>query len=161
MRQPPTTPQGAAGQWTKPGRRRNFLVGGVIVVFLAIVLFAVRNNVQADDLRVGDCFNIPGGTSFQTVEKLPCTDSHTGEVIFIGEYTGDTYPIALSLDSYLNEHCVTAFETYVGRAVDSEPELSIGYVHPTHDGWDNGDKTITCYVSQPDQSPMTESLKAT
>ena len=158
---PPQAPQSAGGQWTKPGRRRNFLVGGVIVVFLAIVLFAVRNNVQADDLKVGDCFNIPDGTSFQTVEKLPCTDSHTGEVIFVGEYTGDTYPISLSLDSYLNEHCVTAFETYVGRAVDSAPELSIGYVHPTHDGWDNGDKTITCYLSQPDQSPMTESLKAT
>ena len=101
------------------------------------------------------------GTSFQTVEKLACTESHNAEVIFVGEYTGTTYPIALSLDAYLNDNCVTAFETYVGRAIDSAPELSIGYVHPSRDGWDNGDKTITCYLSQPDQSPMTESLKAT
>ena len=157
----PAPTQRGAAQWTRPGKQRNILVGGVIVAFLAIVLFAVRNNVQADDLKVGDCFNIPAGTSFQTVEKLACTESHNAEVIFVGEYTGTTYPIALSLDAYLNDNCVTAFEAYVGRAIDSAPELSIGYVHPSRDGWDNGDKTITCYLSQPDQSPMTESLKAT
>jgi hypothetical protein len=55
---------------------------------------------------------------------------------------------------------VPAFETYVGRAVDSEPELSVGYFHPTRDGWDGGDRTITCYIAQPDESPMTQSLKS-
>jgi hypothetical protein len=65
----------------------------------------------------------------------------------------------LSLDRYINESCVPAFESYIGRAVDSEPELSIGYYYPSRDSWDSGNKTITCYVAQPDESPMTESLK--
>ena len=77
---------------------------GAIVVFLGVVLFLVRNNVNADDLAVGDCFNIPNGTTISTVEKQPCTETHNAEVIFIGEYTGDTYPISLSLDSYLQDN---------------------------------------------------------
>ena len=74
---------------------------------------------------------------------------------------GETYPISLSLDSYIDEQCVPAFEAYVGRPIDSEPALSLGYFHPSSDGWDGGERTITCYVMQPDESPMTESVKAT
>ncbi len=154
----PPSPTGAAAA-AKPGKWRPVIIIGVIVAFLAIVLFAVRNNVAADDLKVGDCFNIPNGTTIQTVETQPCTESHNGEVFFVGDFTGESYPISLSLDSFIEDSCVPAFETYVGRDVDSEPELSIGYFYPSRDGWDNGDRTITCYVSQPDESPMTESLK--
>jgi hypothetical protein len=152
---PPAPPPPPA----KAGRARTIIVVGAIVVFLGVVLFLVRNNVNADDLKVGDCFNIPNGTTISTVEKQPCTETHNAEVIFIGEYTGDTYPISLSLDSYLQDTCIPAFETYVGRAIDSEPELALAYFYPTRDGWDSGDRTVTCYISQPDESPMTESLK--
>ncbi|HEX5014806.1 MAG TPA: septum formation family protein [Candidatus Limnocylindrales bacterium] len=155
---PPVAPQPPAPP-AKAGRGRTILVIGAIVVFLGVVLFLVRNNVNADDLKVGDCFNIPNGTTISTVEKQPCTETHNAEVIFIGEYTGDSYPISLSLDSYLQDNCIPAFETYVGRPIDSEPELALAYFYPTRDGWDGGDRTITCYISQPDEGPMTESLK--
>lgn len=151
--QPPT----AAA--TTSGRMRPVIIIGVIVAFLAIVLFVVRNNVAADDLKVGECFNIPNGSTVKTVEKQPCTESHNAEVFFVGEYTGDSFPISLSLNRYIDESCVPAFESFVGRAIDSDPELSIGYFHPTRDGWDSGDRTITCYVAQPDEGPMTQSLK--
>lgn len=152
---PPSSPAAA-----KSGRLRPVIIIGVIVAFLAIVLFVVRNNVAADDLKVGDCFNSPNGTTVKTVEKHPCTESHNAEVIFVGQYTdGSTYPISLSLDRFIESACAPAFESYVGRVVDSEPALSIGYFHPTRDGWDGGDRTITCYVAQPDESPMTKSLK--
>ena len=51
------------------------------MAFLAIVLFVVRNNVSADDLKVGDCFDIPNGTSIQTVEHHRCNENHNAEVI--------------------------------------------------------------------------------
>ena len=155
----PAPPVAPPAPPAKAGRGRTIVVIGAIVVFLAVVLFLVRNNVNADDLKVGDCFNIPNGTTISTVEKQPCTETHNAEVIFIGEYTGDTYPISLSLDSYLQDNCVPAFETYVGRPIDSDPELALAYFYPTRDGWDGGDRTITCYISQPDEAPMTESLK--
>jgi hypothetical protein len=144
----------------KQGRLRSIIVIAVIVAFLGIVLFLVRNNVSADDLKVGDCFTLPNGTTVETVEKHPCTETHNAEVIYAGEYTGESYPIAISLDSFIEDNCIPAFESYVGRGYDTDPELSIGYFHPTQDGWDSGDKTITCYIAQPDESEMTESLKA-
>lgn len=157
----PTPPYAAppAAAPAKRGGKGAIIIVGVLIAFIAIVLFIVRNNVAADDLAVGDCFNIPNGTSIQTVEKHPCNESHNAEVIFVGEYTGDSYPISLSLDSYIDDSCVPAYESYVGRSIDAEPELSLGYFYPSRDGWDSGDKTITCYISQPDESPMTESLK--
>ena len=153
----PQTPAAAAP--AKPGGRRAIIIVGVIVAFIAIVLFAVRNNVAADDLKVGDCFVIPNGTTIQTVEKLACTESHNAEVIFVGEHDGTTYPISLTLDRFIDEKCVPAFEPYVGRSFDSDPEMTIGYFYPSRDTWDSGDRTITCYVAQPDESPMTESVK--
>jgi hypothetical protein len=143
----------------QPGRLRPVIIVVAIVAFLAIVLFAVRNNVAADDLKVGDCFNVPNGTTVQTVETRPCTEGHNAEVIFVGDYDGATYPISLSLDSFVEDSCVPAFASYVGRAIDSEPELSVGYFHPTREGWDGGDRSITCYISQPDEAQMTESLR--
>jgi hypothetical protein len=160
--QPPEPPIGWAPSSTPPaksGRWRPVVIVGVLVAIIAIVLFAVQNNVAADDLKVGDCFNIPNGTTISTVEKHPCTESHNAEVIFAGDYTGSSFPISLSLDSFIDEQCVPAFESYVGRSIDSQPELSVGYFHPTREGWDSGDRTITCYVSQPGDSQMTESLK--
>ena len=118
---PPPGETPAPAQPAKASRRPAIIIIGVIVVFLAVVLFAVRNNAAADELKVGECLNLPNGTTFQTVEKQPCTESHAAEVIFVGEYTGATYPISLSLDSYIEEQCVPAFEAYVGRAIDSEP----------------------------------------
>jgi hypothetical protein len=141
------------------GGRRPVLIIGAIVVFLAVVLFAVRNNVSADDLEVGTCFNIPDGTTVQTVERQPCTESHNGEVFFVGDYDGTSFPIALSLDSYIDANCVPAFESYIGTDIDAATDLAIGYFHPSRDGWDNGERTITCYVARSDESSMTESLK--
>jgi hypothetical protein len=143
----------------QPGRWRLFLVLGAIVVFLGVVLFAVRNNAEVDDLKVGDCFTIPDGTTVKTVEKLPCTQTHNAEVVFVGDYTGTTYPISLSLQSFARDNCLPASDAYVGRSVDDDPALSIGYFSPTRDSWDAGDRTISCYLSQPDESAMTESLK--
>lgn len=151
-----------AASGPKPRPWRAIVIVGAIVVFLGIVLFAVRNNVSADDLKVGDCFNVPNGSTVKTVERHGCTESHTGEVILVAEYTGTetVYPIAFGFDSFAQAACTPAFETYVGRAIDSEPALSVGYFYPTSDGWSSGDRTITCYVANPDNSEMSQSVKA-
>ena len=143
----------------QPGRWRPVVIIGVIVAFLAIVLFAVRNNVEAADLKVGDCFDIPTGATVKTVEHHPCNESHSAEVILVSEYTGTTYPISLSLDSFVETTCVPAFTTYVGKEIDSDADHSIGYFYPTRDGWSSGDRTITCYVARTDEGKMTESVK--
>ena len=82
-----------APQATKRSRRPAIIIVGGIVVFLAIVLFAVRNNAQADELMA----SATASTSrtdrrLQTVEKHACAESHIAEVIFVGEYTGGDLP---------------------------------------------------------------------
>jgi putative regulator of septum formation len=155
--EPPATATPAATK--RSGRGRTILIIAVIAVFLGGVLYLVRNNAAADDLKVGECFDVPNQTTVQTVDKHPCTESHGAEVIFVGEYTGDTYPISPSLDSFIEERCVPAFESYVGQDVDAQEQLSIGYFYPSRDSWDSGDRTVTCYVLNTDASPMTESVK--
>jgi hypothetical protein len=155
--QPPSPEAGTTGK--QPGKWRAPIIIVGIVAFLAIVLFVVRNNVAADDLKVGTCFDIPNGTSIQTVEQHPCNESHNAEVIFVGEHDGTTYPISLALDRFVEDNCAPAFETYVGTDIESSADLAMGYLYPDRDGWESGDRTITCYVGRSDESPMTESLK--
>jgi hypothetical protein len=143
----------------RPGGRRALIIVVILAAFLGVVLFAVRNNASAADLKVGDCFNVPNGTTVQTVETRPCGESHTAEVIFVGDHDGTTFPISLSLDRFVEDNCVPAFEGYTGRSIGSEPALAIGYFHPTRDGWEGGDRTITCYVGQSDERPSTGSLR--
>jgi hypothetical protein len=163
---PPSAAQAYAGAVAvaqpaarKGGRLRALIVIGVIVAILAVILYLVRNNVQANDLKVGDCFVIPTETTVKTVETHPCTESHNAEVVFVGEYSGDTYPISISLESYVSDNCVPASAAYVGRSLDDEPALYIGYFAPTRDSWDNGDRSITCYAAREDEAMTTESLR--
>ena len=156
----PAPPPGSVAGTGKPaGSRRPVIIVGLIVAFLAVVLFIVKNNVSADDLKVGTCFNIPDGTSISTVEQHSCTESHNGEVFFVGEYDGESFPISISLDSYIDDNCVPAFGSYVGTAFEDAADLTIGYFHPNRDGWDDGERTITCYVARTDQGAMTQSLQ--
>lgn len=159
---PPPPLEAAPATAAKPGSRKAGLIAvAILVVPLAIILWAVRDNKSADDLKVGDCFNVPTATEVQTIESHPCTESHTGEVFHVATYSDDgtTYPISLSFDRFADTSCTPVFAAYVGADFDARPDLSIGYFFPTRDGWGQGDRVITCYVGMADESAMTTSLK--
>jgi hypothetical protein len=153
---PPVPPQGQGG------RLRPIIAVGVLVVVLGGILWAVKDNASADDLKAGDCFNVPTSSSVSTVEKHACTESHDAEVFHVVEYDGGTtYPISLTLSSFIDTTCVPAFATYVGADVDARTDLALGYFYPSRDGWDGGDRTITCYIANDDESKLTKSVKGT
>jgi hypothetical protein len=141
---------------------RAVLVIGAIAAFLAIVLYAVKDNTAADDLKAGDCFDLPTASSVSTVTHHPCTEAHTAEVFHVVEFTGSDmdFPVSFVLSRFVNENCAPAFETYVGTDIDSNADFAVGYFYPDSDGWSNGDRTITCYITRADEGPMTESVKA-
>jgi hypothetical protein len=145
-----------------PSKLRTYVSVGVLVVILAVVLYAVRNSTSADNLKVGTCFDEPAaGKDFSTVEKHECTEPHDAEVVFVTEYTdqSDTLPIKLTMDSFVGDACVPAIELYTGRAAEDIAELGMGYITPNADGWKDGDRTITCYVYNLDASKLTTSVK--
>lgn len=157
---PPVSPPTITG--SKPGgRRTGLIVVAILVVPLALILWAVKDNLAADDLKVGDCFNVPTATTVQTIEHHPCTESHTAEVFHVATFTDSatTYPISLRFDSFANNACTPVFQTYVGADLDARLDLSVGYFFPTSDGWAKGDRGITCYIAKADEAPMTSSLK--
>ncbi len=162
----PTTPTGDAPVAPRPPATRSdklrlFLILGGIVAFLAVVLFLVRNNQSADDLAVGTCFDLPTrSTDISTVTRHDCTDAHDAEVIHVAEFTeAQTYPISLTLDGFIEDQCVPVFATYTGQDYATNTEFSIGYFYPSRDGWENGDRTVTCYVAREDGAKLTQSIK--
>ena len=154
---PPPAPPAPAKQ---PGKWRVaiplLLIGG----FLAFVLWSVRDNQSADDLAVGTCFDVPTQTSVSTVTKHECTVAHDAEVFHNTEFTGDStsYPISLTMDRFVTETCGPVFATYTGDELD-ESDLTIGYFYPSRDGWDDGDRTVTCYAQRSDEAKLTQSVK--
>ena len=167
-----------AGGWT-PGttltptsgarassRLRPIIIG---IVIIAVVVGAVVINAlggsPVGDLKVGDCFDVPTLASesdtVDTVQHQPCDKSHTGEVIFVGDYTGgtDAYPAVSDFETFVGNTCKPVFQSYVGTDLDSSPDLSIGYFYPLVDGWTSGQRSVTCYATRTDDGPMTSSVK--
>jgi hypothetical protein len=143
------------------GRWRRYLILGAIVVFLAVVLWAVRNNQSAGDLAIGTCFDVPSRSSdIATVVRHDCTEGHDAEVFHVAEYTESSgYPITLALDRFVDATCVPVFATYVGTDFDSSTDLTIGYFYPDRDAWNGGDRTFTCYALRDDGGKLTRSVK--
>lgn len=137
---------------------RVLLIGAVL---LGGFLLRDRISGSAGDLQVGDCFDIPAAdTDIADVQHHPCTEPHTGEVIFIGNHpaaTGTTFAETLLID-FAGSSCLPAFDTYVGS--NNADGLDIGAFYPVQKDWDGGDREITCYLYKMDGTLMSSSLNA-
>lgn len=152
---PPPAPAKPASKW------RVAIPLVIIGGFLAVVLWAVKDNEFADDLAIGTCFDVPTQTSISTVTKHACTEAHDAEVFHIGEMTGESgsYPISLTVDRFVTENCEPTFITYVGEAA-AAGDLTFGYFYPSRDGWEDGERSVTCYALRLDEAKLTQSVKA-
>jgi hypothetical protein len=160
------TPLTPSGRPAAKSRLRPIIIGVVVVAVIVVaVLVNQLGGKPVTDLKVGDCFDVPTLTSesdtVDTVQHHPCTQSHTGEVIFVGDFTGgtDAYPAVSDFDAFARNSCGPAFQAYVGTDLDSSQDLSIGYFYPLQDGWSSGQRSVTCYAEKVDESPMTSSVK--
>ena len=144
---------------------------GVLIVIVAIiaviavvgVVFRDRFGSNASELVVGDCFDVPGvvGVSVDNVQHHPCTEAHTAEVFAVFNHPAgrdDAYPGLVTLRSFATDGCTAPFASYVGTSID-ETALEVGFFRPTEDGWKKGDRAFTCYLSQPLDAVMTQSMK--
>ena len=141
---------------------RAVIVVGLIVAFMAVVLYMVKDNTAADDLKVGDCFDIPTASEIKTVTHHPCTEAHTAEVFHVVEFSGNDMntPLTFVIEGFADTTCTPVFATYTGIEFDNAPDLTFGWFYPTVESWQSGDRTITCYVTRVDAAPMTKSVKA-
>lgn len=118
-----------------------------------------------DDLKVGDCFDLPTAeVEVSEVQRHPCSDAHTGEVIYVGKYPASddaAFPGDQAFLDYVQTACATAFEAYTGLDYESDTTWDFGYFTPTAAGWAEGDRGISCHATRIDGATTTGSVKAT
>jgi hypothetical protein len=139
------------------------IVAIIAVIAVVGVVFRDRFGSNASELVVGDCFDLPGaaGLTVKNVQHHPCTEAHTAEVFAVFNHPAgkdDAFPGTTTLRSYATDGCAAPFATYVGTSMD-DTTLAVGYFRPTEDGWKDGDRAFTCYLSKDDSSTMTQSMK--
>jgi hypothetical protein len=103
----------------------------------------------------------PGATDDITdVQRRPCNEGHDAEVFHVVNYEGETYPIEMTMERFVDERCVPAFEAYTGAAFDSQTELTFGWFYPTRASWNDGDREVSCYLLRSDGETLTGSRRA-
>jgi len=114
-------------------------------------------NVDAGNIKVGACFTDNSVISVTTIKTVDCSQTHDSEVFFNQVVTSDSYPTSDQWDAFAQQYCLPAFASYVGIDYDNSV-LNIGYYIPDSNSWSDGDKTLTCYATEPN-GDLTSSIK--
>lgn len=112
------------------------------------------------NLAVGDCFNRkdPTASAASEVDAKRCDEKHQFELLAIATMPAGDYPTDSQMNAFVGEHCLPAFQAYIGRSYD-QSHLDLSWYYPTTDGWGRGDHVIQCAVDDPLDSALTASLK--
>lgn len=104
-----------------------------------------------EDLRIGDCYEPVEDADDQTLLAaiiVPCEQPHPNEVFGLGDLPGGPdapFPGVDPIDDDAIELCDSAFESYVGVALDNS-RYSYVYYTPTEESWAGGDRVVMCSV---------------
>jgi hypothetical protein len=106
-----------------------------------------------DDLKVGDCFVKHGDVandeeSFEAtgLYTIDCASIHYGEVYYLGELAGTTFPGRDEVIALTDEGCFSD-DAASGVDLDKAAELTYFYVFPTEDTWSRGDRAYGCMLT--------------
>jgi hypothetical protein len=136
---------------------------GIAIAALALLLAACSGNVF--DLAVGDCFDdgdIPTGPEVEEIGDVPlvdCSEPHDNEVYETVTVDGDEYPGDQAIAEHADQVCLDAFEGFVGLDYMSS-DLDFGWLVPTAESWETGDRTIACFVYRLDLAKVSGTLEA-
>lgn len=140
------------------------LLGIVVVAAGGYYLFRDRLAGSAAELAVGDCIDEPAGTTdIKEVQHQPCSDPHDGEVFAIVMHTaapGAAYPDQSEFRDLAGDECVPLLSAYTGMDLVTfvAAGLDFSAFYPTSEAWNNGDRSVTCYVVKADSSKLTGSV---
>ena len=107
-------------------------------------------DVEANQLKVGDCFDIPQG-EFVDVTARPCSEPHDAELVGIVRYPGpdrQPYPSQKDFFEAARGGCMKSFAEHVGIPLQRSA-LDMSTITPSKGGWGAGDRQIQCVVTAP------------
>jgi hypothetical protein len=167
--EPATAPPASSGLSLR--NPRHWLIFALVAVLVG--LWVLTNDIRsssgeiikfgalnARDLRVGDCFDLPdpAAEEISDVTVGPCSGAHEYEMYFVGPVPGSSYPSEDQWEPLFDSNCIASFEAYVGAPYD-DSDLEIYWLGPGEEAWFAGDRFIQCSVYDPKINRLTYSLK--
>ena len=116
----------------------------------AVVLFAACGG-GGSALEVGACFDgeeVRSGrisTRDVTDEMVDCSGQHDNEVYHVLSLDRDSFPGSEAVMGSADEACLATFTAFVGRDYASSA-LDLGWLAPTKESWEAGDRQVACFV---------------
>ncbi|PYC72097.1 hypothetical protein C7C46_26015 [Streptomyces tateyamensis] len=103
--------------------------------------------VAARDLSTGDCFDRAGSL----VRKVPCSTAHDGEVVGSLQLTGSGFPDEAERRRQAGPGCQRFSLDYSMDDWAFPDGMVVHYFYPEQGSWDTGDRTATCFLTDPDK----------
>ena len=122
-------------------------IGIIAAIAGGFWLFRDQLTGNAGDLAVGDCFDVPEAQGdIKDVQHHPCSELHSGEVIFVGDLTGQTtYPSEDVIEDFVFNTCVPAYQAYSGVDLMTAEDADLGWFWADEEGWNDGNHSVICY----------------
>jgi hypothetical protein len=115
-------------------------------------------DVQATDLRIGDCLEQAPLGSTVTVHVVPCRQPHAAEVYAQFKLEGSRFPGADQVDRFGGGGCRARVAGYAGQAAAEDYDLY--YLVPTATTWLTGDRDVTCLLGGSGGGSLTGTLRS-
>jgi hypothetical protein len=131
-----------------------------VIAGIAIAMVATAcSGTSVFDLSVGDCFDDPSNfEEVSSVEVVECTEPHDNEVYADRTVANASFPGIQAMQVEADEMCLEDFGTFVGTRWE-DSLLDYGWLHPTEDSWDDGDRIVTCFLYNTDFQKLTRSME--
>jgi hypothetical protein len=117
-------------------------------------------NVDAFDIRLGDCFN-DGSASGEitSIDGVPCSEPHDNEVFALVNLTQSSFPGDEAMEALAFETCLKKFEAFVGKDYESS-QLDIFPIYPTRQSWNElDDREVVCALYDLDLKKLAGSMR--
>lgn len=102
-----------------------------------------------DEMRVGDCFNVPGGDLLDEdpfVYRIACTEVHDAEVTSSTTMSGARFPGEDELKKSVPQDCWKAQDAYAMDTWALPSYAEMFYFSPTRASWSDGDRRVLCVI---------------
>ena len=125
---------------------------GIVAIALVAAWVAGRGKTDAQDLRVGDCFEAPDALlEITDVNDQSCDGLHDYEIIAIVQAPpGMEYPSQFGLALEADEGQLACDRAIPEDRINVEnipPDITAGYFYPDQRDWENGDRELICFAA--------------
>ena len=117
-------------------------------------------NVDAFNVRVGDCFNDSSAFNDEvtSVPGVPCAEPHDNETFAVFNLNLTSYPDEDTMGDLAYESCLERFQPFVGKDYESST-LEITTMYPTIESWGQDDREVVCAVYDMDANKLVGSAE--